>query len=57
MNAETCDAIVESFNNDTDVIGSKGRVLEPSPQILIGTIDLIEVGFTCARAFRLVLIA
>lgn len=55
MNSEHRNAIVEAFNNDKDIEISNGRVLGSSPDILIGTIDIIGIGFTCVRAFRLVL--
>lgn len=55
MTMEHCNAVINGFNNDTDIVGSKGRVLGPSPDILIGTVDLIGVGFTCVRAFCLIL--
>lgn len=54
MGQDHRDAIVESFNNDMDIT-LKGRTLGYSPRILIGTMDLVGVGFTCVRAFRLVL--
>lgn len=54
MGQDHRDAIVESFNNDMDIT-LKGRTLGCSPRILIGTMDLVGVGFTCVRAFRLVL--
>lgn len=46
---------IDSFNTDAPIITPDGDVRAPSPDVIISTFSLIEVGYTCVRAFRLVL--
>lgn len=52
MNPEHLNAVIKAFDNDKDIEMGNGRVLGSSPDILIRTIDIIGLGFTCVRTFR-----
>lgn len=47
--------MIDSFDTDTPVTTSDGEIQTPSPDIIISTFSLVGVGYTCVRAFRLVL--
>ncbi|OJJ85309.1 uncharacterized protein ASPGLDRAFT_46308 [Aspergillus glaucus CBS 516.65] len=48
--------MIDSFNTNTPVTTSDREMQTLSPNMIISPFSLIEVGYTCVRGFRLVLI-
>ncbi|EYE90018.1 uncharacterized protein EURHEDRAFT_553256 [Aspergillus ruber CBS 135680] len=47
--------LIDSFNTDTPITTPDGQMQTLSPDTIVSTFSLIGVGYTCVRAFRLVL--
>ena len=53
MSVEERDDHIDAFNNDHPLPDTPSG---NSPDILIGTLQVLGVGYTCTRAFRLILL-
>lgn len=47
--------LIDSFNTDTPITTPDEQMQTLSPDTIVSTFSLIGVGYTCVRAFRLVL--
>ena len=53
MSVEECDDHIDAFNNDHPLPNTPSS---NSPDILIGTLQVLGVGYTCTQAFQLILL-